>query len=184
MRITEGKVKGHPLKAPKGDLVRPTTDLVRKALFSMLETMAPEWSRVLDLYAGSGVLGIEALSRGAGWVDFVDREPKCCATIKDNLKKTGLMEQAHVYCCSVAKALTFLNTKYDIILLDPPYSDTSASNLLEKLAVSNLVGINSVIAIPHSRHLPLKGSYDSLHLIKERRHGDTCISIYRKEIKS
>ncbi len=181
MRITGGIVKGHRLKVLRGGLVRPTTDMVRKALFSILETTASDWSRTLDLYAGSGALGIEALSRGADWGDFVDQEPKCCAIIKDNLTKTGLMEKAHVYCCNVTKALTFLNTKYDVIFMDPPYSDPSAGNLLHKLAMSNLVGTGSLIAVCHSRRILLKDSYDSLQLIKERHYGDTYISIYQKE---
>ena len=181
MRITGGIVKGHRLKVPKGSLVRPTTDIVRKALFSILETTASDWSQVLDLYAGSGALGIEALSRGADWSDFVDQEPKCCAIIKDNLIKTGLMEKAHVYCCSVTKALTFLNTKYNIIFMDPPYSDPKVGNLLQQLAISNLVGTGSLVAVCHSHRLPLKNSYDSLQLIKERHYGDTGISIYQKE---
>ncbi len=180
MRITGGIAKGHRLKVPKGGLVRPTTDIVRKALFSILETTTSHWSRTLDLYSGSGALGIEALSRGADWSDFVDQEPKCCAIIKDNLIKTGFIEKAHVYCCSVNKALTFLNTKYDIIFIDPPYSDTGTDNLLQQLATSNLIGINSLIAVCHSHRLSLKNNYDSLKLIKERRYGDTCISIYKK----
>lgn len=184
MRVTGGIARGHRLKVPRGSLVRPTTDMVRKALFSILETTASDWSRVLDLYAGSGALGIEALSRGAGWSDFVDQEPKCCAIIKDNLNKTGLMEKTHIYCNNVAKALTFLNTKYDIIFMDPPYSDTSISNLLHRLAISNLVGTDSLVAVTHSHRLPLNDSYDGLRLIKAHRHGDTCISIYQKKGQS
>src|SRR3990170_477178 len=107
MRVIAGKAKGHRLKFPTGTTTRPATDLVRGAIFSILASLTDDWERVLDLFSGSGALGIEALSRGAGWVDFVDREPKCCAIIKDNLTKTKLAERAHVYCASVEKALTF-----------------------------------------------------------------------------
>ena len=112
MRVIAGKAKGHRLKVPTGTYVRPATDLVRGAIFSILETTADDWSLVLDLFAGSGALGIEALSRGAGWVDFVDHEQRCCDIIRQNLEKTGLTAQTHIYCCSVAKAITFLDKEY------------------------------------------------------------------------
>jgi 16S rRNA (guanine966-N2)-methyltransferase len=108
MRITGGVARGQQLKVPQNGLVRPTTDRVREAIFSILASLCSHWSRGLDLYAGSGALGIEALSRNTEWVDFVDREPRICAIIKQNLRKVGFSQKAHVYCCSVAKALTFL----------------------------------------------------------------------------
>ena len=180
MRVIAGKAKGQSLKAPKGLRTRPTTQLVRGAIFSILESVTGDWSRVLDLYAGSGALGIEALSRGAGWADFVEQEPRCSQLIKRNLEATGLAAQARVYCCQVAKALSFLSGEYNIILMDPPYSDSSMDTPLEKLAASSLVGANSTIVVPHSCHLPLSSSYGRLQLIKQRRHGDTCISVYRE----
>ena len=96
MRVIAGKAKGHRLKFPKGTATRPATDLVKGAIFSILENIASKQGRVLDLFSGSGALGIEALSRGAAWVDFVDREPRCCAIIKENLEKTKLTDQAHI----------------------------------------------------------------------------------------
>ncbi|MBA7683483.1 hypothetical protein ES703_91850 [subsurface metagenome] len=150
MRVIAGKAKGHRLKAPKGTATRPATDLVRGAIFSILETITEDWAQVLDLFSGSGALGIEALSRGAGWVDFVEREPRCCDIIRQNLEKTKLTAQAHIYCCSVAKALSFLDKEYGIIIMD---------------------------------HLPLDSTYAVLNLIKEHRHGDSCIAIYKKESK-
>ncbi|MCL0057997.1 16S rRNA (guanine(966)-N(2))-methyltransferase RsmD [Dehalococcoidales bacterium] len=182
MRIIAGKAKGHRLKAPKG-AIRPATDLVRGAIFSILETTTDDWSLVLDLFAGSGALGIEALSRGAGWVDFVDHEPRCCAIIKQNLAKTKLTAQAHVYCCSVSKAISFLDKEYSIILMDPPYSNSSIGRLLTQLATSKLVGEKSIIVVTHSPHSPLNSTYAQLNLIKQRRHGDSCIAIYQKEGK-
>ena len=183
MRVIAGKAKGHRLKVPKGTITRPATDLVRGAIFSILETTTSDWTQVLDLFSGSGALGIEALSRGAGWVDFVDREPRCCDIIKQNLEKTKLRAQAHTYCCSVSKALSFLDKEYNIILMDPPYSDSSIGNVIAQLATSKLVGANSIVVVTHSPHLSLNSTYAPLKLIKERRHGDSCIAIYQKEGK-
>ena len=181
MRVITGRAKGHHLKFPKGAPTRPATDLVRGAIFSILENMTGNWDHVLDLFSGSGALGIEALSRGAGWVDFVDREPKCCAIIKDNLEATKLADKAHIYCTNVARALSFLDKEYDIILVDPPYADTSIGSLIEQLATSKLVGIATTVVVTHSPHLPLDSTYATLKLIKEHRHGDSCIAVYRRE---
>jgi len=180
MRIIAGRAKGHQLKVAKGNITRPATDLVRGAIFSILETTTSDWSQVLDLFSGSGALGIEALSRGAGWVDFVEREPRCCDIIRQNLGKTRLTAQARVYCCSVAKAISFLDKEYGIILMDPPYSNLSIGNMVAQLATSKLVGTNSVVVVIHSPHLALDLTYVPLNLVKERRHGDSCIAIYKK----
>ena len=180
MRIIAGKAKGHQLKVAKGNITRPATDLVRGAIFSILETTTSDWSQVLDLFSGSGALGIEALSRGAGWVDFVERVPRCCDIIRQNLEKTKLTAQAHIYCCSVAKAISFLDKEYGIILMDPPYSNLSIGNVVAQLATSKLVGTNSVVVVTHSPHLTLDSTYAPLNLVKERRHGDSCIAIYPK----
>jgi 16S rRNA (guanine966-N2)-methyltransferase len=184
MRVIAGKAKGHRLKAPKRAATRPATDLVRGAIFSILETTTSNWAKVLDLFSGSGALGIEALSRGAGWVDFVEHEPRCCSIIKENLEKTKLTTQAHIYCCSVAKAFSFLNQEYSIILIDPPYSDSSIGSVVEQLATSKLVGTETIVVVTHSPHLTLNSAYATLHSIKERRHGDSCITVYKKEDKT
>ena len=184
MRIIAGTAKGHRLKAPKWTSTRPATDLVRGAIFSILESTTGDWEQVLDLFAGSGALGIEALSRGAGWVDFVEHQPRCCDIIKQNLAKTKLVGQAHVYCCSVAKALSFLDKEYSVILMDPPYSNSSIGNVIEQLATSKLVGASSILVVTHSPRLPLDSTYATLNLIKEHRHGDSCIAIYQEEGKS
>jgi len=183
MRVITGTAKGHHLKFPKGTRTRPATDLVRGAIFSMLENIAEDWSQVLDLFSGSGALGIEALSRGAGWVDFVESEPKCCAIIRENLEKTKLSGQARVYCLSVRKALTILDKEYDIILMDPPYADRTIGDFITQLAGSRLVGNSTTIMITHSPHLTLETRYASISQVKEHRHGDSCISIYRKEAR-
>ena len=181
MRVIAGTAKGHRLKVPKGTVTRPATDLVRGAIFSILETISSDWAQILDLFAGSGALGIEALSRGAGWVDFVEREPRCCGIIKQNLEKTKLASKAHIYCCGVSKALFFLDKEYSIILMDPPYANSSIGNIVTQLATSELVGTNSIVVVTHSPHLSLDSAYATLNLIKEHRHGDSWIAVYEKE---
>ena len=168
------------MRAPKRRATRPATDLVRGAIFSILEITAQDWSRVLDLFSGSGALGIEALSRGAGWVDFVEKAPKCCAIIKENLKRTGFTAQAKVYCCSVSKALARLNGEYDIVFLDAPYSDPSLLGTLRDLFSSHLIGTGSTVAVQHSSRQPLPPELEQLHLVRDRHYGDTCLSIYKQ----
>jgi 16S rRNA (guanine966-N2)-methyltransferase len=181
MRVIAGTAKGHRLKAPKRRATRPATDIVKGAIFSILENITDDWERVLDLFSGSGGLGIEALSRGAGWVDFVERAPQCCAIIKENLKKTKLAERAHIYCCNVARAFSFLDKEYSIILIDPPYADSSIGDVLQQLAISRMVGVKTTIVVTHSPHLSLAPTYSPLIMVKEHRHGDSYISVYRKE---
>jgi 16S rRNA (guanine966-N2)-methyltransferase len=182
MRVSGGKVKGTRLKTLSKRSVRPTTSVVRQAIFSLLENRTTNWRYVLDLYAGSGALGIEALSRGAEWVDFVDYKKNCCDLIRTNLEKIGGMEWAHIYCCSVGKAITFLNRSYDIIFIDPPYSNSTTNNLLVNLAKTKLLAGNSTIVLCHGNRFPLNSDYDGLHLIEQRRYGDTFIFIYQKEV--
>jgi len=182
MRVTGGKVKGTRLKTLPRHSIRPTTSVVRQAIFSLLENSTTNWRQVLDLYAGSGALGIEALSRGAEWVDFVDYRKSCCDLIRTNLEKIGELERAHIYCCSVSKSLTFLNRSYDIIFIDPPYSNFSTNNLLVNLAKSKLLVENSTIVLCHANRFPLNSDYDGLHLVEQRRYGDTFIFIYQKEV--
>ncbi len=184
MRVIAGIAKGHQLKGPDRRTTRPATDLVRGAIFSMLEGLARDWSCVLDLYSGTGAMGIEALSRGANWADFVDRQRRCCDIIKQNLAKTKLAEKAHVFCCEVEKAISFLDKEYGIIIMDPPYANKAIGETISKLANSNLVGMKTIVVVTHSSHLNLETQYPPLSLIKERRHGDSCIAIYRKEVTS
>ena len=182
MRVTGGKVRGTRLKTLPRRSIRPTTGVVKRAIFSLLENRPTNWSRVLALYAGSGALGIEALSRRAEWVDFVDHRRSCCDIIRANLETTGELQRAHVYCCTVNKALSFLDSSYDIIFMDPPYSDPSAGSLLSNLARSKLPAQDSTIVLCHANRMPLDSLYDGLRLVKQRRYGDTFISIYQKEV--
>ena len=182
MWITGGRAKGTRLKTLPRHSIRPTTSVVRQAIFSLLENSTTNWRRVLDLYAGSGALGIEALSRGAEWVDFVDHRKSCCDVIRTNLEKIGELHRAHIYCCSVSKVVNFLSNDYDIVFLDPPYSDSSINHSFISIAKSNLLGINSMIVLCHANRFPLNSNYDGFHLVKQRRYGDTFIFIYQKEV--
>ena len=181
MRVIAGTARGRHLKVPKGTGIRPATDLVRGAIFSILENMADDWSRVLDVFSGTGAMGIEALSRGAGWVDFIEREPRHCAIIKENLAATGLAGNSHVYCISVAKALELLDKEYNIVIMDPPYADRTIDDVIGKVGNSKLIGDKTVVVVTHSPKFPLQQSYTPLRMVKEHRHGDSVISIFKKE---
>ncbi len=182
MRVIAGTAKGHHLIGPDRRLTRPATDLVRGATFSILEGLAADWSLLLDLYSGTGAMGIEALSRGAGWVDFVDRQRRCCDIIKKNLEKTHLGDRAKVYCLEVEKAISILDHEYDIIIMDPPYRNEIIGETITRLANSRLVGQETIVVVTHSPHLTLENAYPPLKLIKERRHGDSVIALYHKEV--
>jgi 16S rRNA (guanine966-N2)-methyltransferase len=153
--------------------------MLRGAIFSMLESVALDWSRVLDLYAGTGALGIEALSRGADWTDFVEKNARFCAIIKDNLRRTGFASQGTVYCVSVAKAFSILDREYGILFMDPPYSDTTIAGTVEKLASSRLVGRESTLVIEHSRRVPLEDKYGYFKQMRSLHHGDSVVSVYQ-----
>ncbi|MBI2847287.1 MAG: 16S rRNA (guanine(966)-N(2))-methyltransferase RsmD [Chloroflexi bacterium] len=183
MRITAGQAKGLTIKSNKRRSLRPTSSTVRSAIFSILASMNTTLSRVLDLYAGTGALGIEALSRGAQWVDFIEQDPRSCDLIKQNLKGAGFEEQSHVYCSSVKKALSFVKGPYDLVFMDPPYGDESIGEVLLKLGSLNLSRDNTTVVVEHSRRQQLEERYGNSSRVKDRRYGDTCISIYREEAK-
>ena len=179
MRVIAGKAKGHRLKSPPGSRTRPTSDMVREAIFDLLRGVIGEGCRVLDLYAGTGALGIEGLSRGAEWADFVEQAPGLCALIRENLRLTGFSEKARVYCLKVETALKVLRESYGVIFLDPPYGDSSLGTVMEKLALSPLVGTETTVVVEHSPRQGLEPVYAQLHRVMSRRHGDSMISIYR-----
>jgi len=179
MRIIAGAAKGRRLKSPQGIKVRPTSDLLREAIFSMLESLAYDWAHVVDFYAGTGALGIEALSRGSELVDFVERSPKLCALIQYNIEQTGLANLGKVYCMTAAKALTVLNKEYDIVLLDPPYNYSSITDITETLCTSSLIKSSSTLVVEHSRHISLNDTYSDFHIVKNLKHGDSRVTVYQ-----
>ncbi len=187
MRVIAGRAKGHRLAGPaKGRGTRPTSDMVREALFSALEAMGADLTRTLDLYAGSGALGIEALSRGGQWCDFVEKDRRACASIRENLARTGFEGQARVYCAPVERALPTgrqarggLEGPYTLIVADPPYAD-EAVPVLERLTGSGLVeGGRTVLALEHSSREGGPEVVGGLSRVKRLRHGDSAVSIYR-----
>ena len=182
VRVIAGSAKGFPLKVPRGTPTRPATELVRGAIFSILDSSVEDWSRILDLFSGSGSLGIEALSRGAGSVDFVDQESRCCAIIRENLEKTGLNDNARVHCQTVSRAISALDGEYNIVLMDPPYKNTGIGATIEQLAASKLVGARTTVVITHSSRFKLQSRYGALLMKREYRHGDSTIAIYRKDL--
>jgi 16S rRNA (guanine966-N2)-methyltransferase len=182
MRVIAGEAKGLRLKSPPVRHLRPTSDLVRGVVFDMLASLGADLSRVLDLYAGSGALGIEALSRGASWCDLVDRDRAACATIRQNLTLTGFQERARVICLPVERALESTlggEGPYGLVLIDPPYEEEEAMAVVERLAASPLVAPGSTLVLEHAWRRPPPDALGPLTLSTRRRHGDTGVSIYR-----
>jgi len=181
MRVIAGEAKGLRLKSPPVRHLRPTSDLVRGAVFDMLASLGADLSRVLDLYAGSGALGVEALSRGASWCDLVDRDRAACATIRENLALAGFQERARVLCLPVERVLERLEEPYSLVLVDPPYEDESAVAVVERLAASPLVAPGGTLVLEHAWRRPPPDDFGPFKLVVRRRHGDTGVSIYRQE---
>ncbi|MFO8010185.1 MAG: 16S rRNA (guanine(966)-N(2))-methyltransferase RsmD [Dehalococcoidia bacterium] len=181
MRVIAGRAKGYSLKYPKEPRIRPTADIIRGAIFSALESADTDWTVTLDLYAGTGSLGIEALSRGASEADFVEKNPKCCSIIEDNLRHTGFTEQAGIYRMDAGKALRNLRKSYNTVFMDPPYSDQDCLAVLDALASSHLVMKDSTIVIEHSRRSSPEQRYGEFHITNSLKHGDTCVSIYQRD---
>lgn len=177
MRVIAGQAKGRYIKVP-GEGVRPATELVRGAIFSCLENLDLDLESVLDLFSGSGSLGIEALSRGAEWVDFVDRNKRCCAIIKENLVSIGFIQKSRIYCVAVGRAIDLLDKEYSLILMDPPYRSNEIDGILERLAASPLVGRDTIVCSTHSSRRPLQASYRALKAFKHLKHGDSIASFY------
>lgn len=184
MRVIAGSAKGRHLKGPparrQGDRsagIRPSSDMVRGATFSALDAMEADFTRVLDLYAGTGALGIEALSRGAGWCDFVERDRVMSEVVRENIALTGFGEQAKVYPITAEKALQRISGPYTLVLADPPYA-AGAIDLLESLAVSPLLAPHATIVLEQSARDEPRGDLGRFHLAKVLRHGDSAVSIY------
>jgi 16S rRNA (guanine966-N2)-methyltransferase len=154
--------------------------MVREAIFDVLESRGADLSRILDLYAGSGALGIEALSRGDGTCDFVEREPANAAVIRENLAATGLGGRGKVHRTPVSRAPTRLRGPYSLVLADPPYNDGAALGAIQDLARSELVPADGTIVLEHSSRVTPPDQLGPLPLAWTRRYGDTQVSIYRR----
>lgn len=140
--------------------------------------MGADYTRVLDLYAGTGALGIEALSRGDGTADFVESDPAMCEIIRENLRRCGFESRAHVHRLTAERALERLQGPYTLVLADPPYYDEEAPRTVEAVAVSGLLGEGGVLVYEHHRSQPVRDALGGRPLYRSRRHGDTVVSIY------
>lgn len=182
MRVIGGTARGHRLKAPRGMRTRPMADKIREALFSMLDSLGVRPRRVADLYAGSGAIGIEALSRGAEWVDFVERSPAACAVIRENLEHTGFRDRAAVHCTTVTSFLArrgAVDVPYDFIIMDPPYADPQILTMMGAVARWPAAADGAVLVVGHSPRVALPETLDGLERLRDRCHGDSCVAIYR-----
>ncbi|MGY4689714.1 16S rRNA (guanine(966)-N(2))-methyltransferase RsmD [Salibacterium sp. K-3] len=183
MRVVSGKYKGKALKAVNGMKTRPTSDKVKEALFQLIGPYF-EGGTVLDLYAGTGNLGIEALSRGVEQADFVDKHPQAVRVIKQNLHTTGVEEDTNVYRNDAGRALTVLQKKgrsFDYIFMDPPYADDPIPVLLETISDGLLLHENGTVVCEHHASAVLPVRAGRLEHKTVRKYGDTSITIYRME---
>lgn len=184
MRVIAGERRGFQLKGPAGRFTRPMADKIKGALFSMLASLGVEPVRVLDLYAGTGGIGIEALSRGAETADFVEQNAAAAAVVRANLAHTRYADVTHLYQEPVATFLARAErnpgqaTPYDLIIMDPPYADPDLVPTLERIGRSPLVESATVLAIGHSPRVTLPERAGRLTRLRERCHGDSCFSIY------
>ena len=180
MRIVGGKARGMTIAVPSVPDLRPTTDRVRSAMFSMLEARnVVAGARVLDLYAGSGALGIEALSRGADHADLVEQNNRACATIRRNLATTRLEDDATVVPMPVASSLNRLTGPYDLVFMDPPYAHTSAlTEVVDRLVTRRLIDEGSVLVIEQSSRNRRDFTRAGVRVEQEKTYGDTAVTVY------
>lgn len=198
MRVIAGSAGGRRLKTPPWEGLRPTGDKVKGAIFSLLDALAYKrgfeaeedengavrfaaalaWQRVLDLYAGSGALGIEALSRGAERAEFVESDVRARALIRANLEATGLADRAVIHALSAEQAVSTLTGRYDLILADPPYAHPGAGSVLAGFADSARVADTTVIVWEHRSNWGPPDRLGPLRLRRTRRHGTTALSLF------
>jgi 16S rRNA (guanine966-N2)-methyltransferase len=169
VRVIAGEWRGRKLKAPPGRLVRPTLDRVREAWMSILQTELPG-ARVLDLFAGSGALGLEALSRGASHADFVERDPKVLPILRDNIEFLEAVERATVIRADVGRFLDEDRTSYDLAFADPPYEGDHALRIVERWLEKPF---SRLLSVEHRRGAMLPSAEDT------RLYGDSAITFYR-----
>lgn len=179
MRIVSGEARGRKLRAPKSQgITRPMADKIKEALFSVLASLGVEYDRVLDLYAGSGGIGIEALSRGASWCDFVDRDSHAARAIRENLEHVGFADRGMIHQVPVLTAIHTAREPYDMVLFDPPYADPEIISTLNALSLSNAVRDGTIVAVGHSPRVDLPERIGRLEKLRGRCHGDSCFSVF------
>ncbi|MGI6205669.1 MAG: 16S rRNA (guanine(966)-N(2))-methyltransferase RsmD [Anaerovoracaceae bacterium] len=180
MRIIAGEFKGRKLSAPPDYKVRPTAEKVREAIFSMIQMYVGD-SVVIDLFAGTGSLGLEALSRGAKRAYFVDNDRRSISFVKENVKACGMEDSSVLLCSDYASGLANIHDKADIVFLDPPYKAGLMLDCLRRLAESDLLPEGGIVIAEHGRDEMLPEKIKNLELIKDRKYGKVRVSIYEKQ---
>lgn len=183
MRVVSGKCKGHPLKAVPGNTTRPTTDKVKESILIWYNPYF-DGGIALDLFGGSGGLGIEALSRGIDKAIFVDRDSKAIKVIHQNLESCRIQEQAEVYrndAERAVKALIKREMSFDLILIDPPYKEQKIVSLISVMDQHGLLHSDGLIMAEHGNDVVLPNSIGRLVKVRAENYGITAISIYKYE---
>ncbi len=180
MRVITGKARGVQLKTPEGLQTRPTSDRVKEALFSIIHFDVPG-ARVLDLFGGTGQLGIEALSRGAKSAVFVDAGDKPCALIKENLRRCKMEKDGKVVRADYLDYLNRCRETFDIVLLDPPYAEVFLENALKKLTEIDILESGAIIVAERPLGKELPWDFPGFTRSKDYKYGKTLITMYRKD---
>lgn len=179
MRVIGGSARGTTLKGPPDAGTRATADKVRESIFNVLAPYIDE-ARVLDLYAGTGALGVEALSRGAAGCDFVERRNALCTVIRENLARAHLADHGHPICGSVHQVLSTLSGPYDLILADPPYGDPDGVALIASPFLHRLLAKAAIVVLEHSPRVDVPGDVGPLRFVRTRRYGDSAVSYWQR----
>lgn len=179
MRVITGKARGIQLKTPDGMLTRPTADRVKEALFSIINFDIPS-AKVLDLFGGTGQLGIEALSRGASSAVFVDAREESCRLIRENLKRTKLEQDAKVIRSDYLDYLRRAREQYDIIFLDPPYAEEFLENAIKQITEIDILRSNGIIVAERPLGKELPWEFEGYTRSKDYKYGKVLLTIYRK----
>lgn len=180
MRVVAGTARGTVLKTPEGMLTRPTADRVKEAVFSILHFDVQD-AVVLDLFGGTGQLGIEALSRGAKRAVFVDHQAKACELIRENLRRTRFTAQANVVRGDYLEYLRRTKEKFDIVLLDPPYAEIFLENALNCIAEIDILRDNGIIVTERPLDKALTIELPGFSRSRDYKYGKTLIALYRRQ---
>ena len=180
MRVITGKARGVVLKTPDGMATRPTTDRVKEALFSIIQFDIPA-AKVLDLFGGTGQLGIEALSRGAKSAVFVDEREDACRLIRENLKRTKLEQDARVVRSDYMAYFRSCKESFDIILLDPPYAEVFLENSLKMITEIDILRTGGIIVAERPLGKELSWEIPGYSRSRDYKYGKTLITIYKKQ---
>ena len=180
MRVITGSARGRRLKELEGMETRPTTDRVKEGMFSALQ-FDIEGRRVLDLFAGTGQLGIECLSRGAESAVFVDRRKDAVALIRENLKTTELSQKAKVVSGDSMEYLKSVREKFDLIFLDPPYAAGLLEGAIAHIAKFDILAPHGIIVAEHPADKALPGLSAPYRLHRTYRYGKIGLTVYRRD---